>query len=194
MFIETIGDDEATGEIAEIYAEEKKALGFVMEGTRCWTARPDLLPMVDHLLNTARASFSLGLRGWRLITLIAAKHIPSTYCSHVYARSLVKDLGSKERVLAVHRNFRNAGLSGKEVAMLAYARQVTIDASKTTQADIDALRAAGFSDVNIADIAFCAAFRCFMSRYFDATGAQPEPFFFDEDPEFREAMTVGKAI
>ena len=194
MFIETIGEDEATGEIADIYAEEKKALGFVMEGTRCWTARPDLLPMVDHLLNTARASFSLGLRGWRLITLIAAKHIPSTYCSHVYARSLVKDLGSKERVLAVHRNFRNAGLSDRDVAMLAYAEQVAIDASTITPWDIDALRAAGFSDVNIADIAFCAAFRCFMSRYFDATGAQPEPFFFDEDPEFREAMTVGKAI
>lgn len=194
MFIETIGEDEATGEIADIYAQEKEALGFVMEGTRCWTARPDLLPMVDHLLNAARSKFSLGLRGWRLITLIAAKHIPSTYCSHVYARSLIKDLGSKERVLAVHRNFRNAGLSDKDVAMLAYAEQVAIDASTITQWDIDALRGVGFSDVEIADIAFCAAFRCFMSRYFDATGAMPEPFFFDEDPEFREAMTVGKPI
>lgn len=194
MFIGTIGEDEATGDVAQIYAEEKKALGFVMEGTRCWTARPDLLPTVDHLLNAARSSFSLGLRGWRLITLIAAKHIPSTYCSHVYARGLAADLGSKEQVLAIHRDFRNAGLSEKDVAMLAYAEQVTIDASRTTQADIDALRAVGFSDVNIADIAFCAAFRCFMSRYFDATGAQPEPFFFDEDKEFREAMTVGKAI
>lgn len=194
MFIQTIDDAAATGEIARIYAEEKAALGFVMEGTRCWTARPDLLPLVDHLLNTARTDFSLGLRAWRLITLIAAKHIPSTYCSHVYARGLVADLGSKEQVLAIHRDFRNAGLSDRDVAMLAYAEQVAVDASRITQADIDALRAVGFSDRNIADIAFCAAFRCFMSRYFDATGATPEPFFFDEDPGFRAAMTVGKPI
>lgn len=165
MFIQTIDDAAATGEIARIYAGEKAALGFVMEGTRCWTARPDLLPLVDHLLNTARTDFSLGA-----------------------------DLGSKEQVLAIHRDFRNAGLSDRDVAMLAYAEQVAVDASRITQADIDALRAIGFSDRNIADIAFCAAFRCFMSRYFDATGATPEPFFFDEDPGFRAAMTVGKPI
>ncbi|UXN72840.1 hypothetical protein N8D56_17100 [Devosia sp. A8/3-2] len=78
--------------------------------------------------------------------------------------------------------------------MLAYAEQVTRDASKITQADIDALRAVGFTDVEISDIALCASFRCFLSRFFDATGASPEPIFFDEDPEFREAMTVGKPI
>jgi hypothetical protein len=33
-----------------------------------------------------------------------------------------------------------------------------------------------------------------MSRYFDAVGASPEAVFFDPDPEFRAAMTVGKPI
>lgn len=78
--------------------------------------------------------------------------------------------------------------------MLAYAEQVARDASKITKADIEALRAVGFTDVEISDIALCASFRSFISRFFDATGATPEPIFFDADPYFRDAMTVGKPI
>ena len=192
MFIATIGEEDATGEIAEIYRDEAKALGFVMEGTKCWTALPHIAPMVEHLLHAARSNFSLGLVNWRLITLVAAKQIPSTYCSHVYAKLLVNDLGSKQKVLAIQHDFRSAGLAAKIVAMLAYAEQVARDASLITNDDIAALRKHGFSDREIADIAFCASYRCFMSRYFDAVGAMPESSWLDPDPEFRAAMTVGK--
>jgi hypothetical protein len=40
----------------------------------------------------------------------------------------------------------------------------------------------------------CAAFRCFVSRFFDVVGAGPEPAFIDTDANFRNAMTVGKVI
>lgn len=194
MFIATVDETDATGEIAELYRNETAAVGFVMEGTRCWTALPHLSPMVEHLLHTARSNFSLGLTNWRLITLIAAKEVPSTYCSHVYGKLLARDLGSREQVLAIQRDFRSAGLPARDVAMLAYAEQVADDASKITEADIEALRGHGFTDQQIADIAFCASLRCFLSRYFDATGATPEPFWFDPDETFRAAMTVGKPI
>ena len=192
MYLKTVTPEEATGEIGEIYREEIADRGFIMEATACWTIRPDMLALIEQFSATARGKFSLGMRGWRLITLIAAKEIPSSYCSVVYSKALVKDLGSKEQVLAIQRDFRSAGLSDKEVAMLAYAQQVARDASKIRQADIDALRGVGFSDLEISDIAMCAAYRCFLSRYFDAVGATPEAVFIDEDPEFRDAMLVGK--
>lgn len=193
MFLKTVDPADATGDVAEIYARETASIGFVMEATRCWTTRPEVLPLYEAFTEGVKANFSLGLRGWRLITFIAAKQVPSTYCSHVYARSLARDLG-KAQVLAIQRDFRNAGLAAKDVAMLAYAEQVARDASKVTQGDIDALREVGFSDVEISDIALCASMRAFMSRFFDATGASPEPLFLDEDEEFRTAMTVGKPI
>jgi uncharacterized peroxidase-related enzyme len=192
VFIGTIDEKDATGAIAEIYQDEAKALGFVMEGTKCWTALPHIAPMVEHLLHAARSNFSLGLVNWRLITLIAAKQIPSTYCSHVYSKLLVNDLGSKEKVFAIQHDFRTAGLAAKTVAMLAYAEQIARDASLITEDDIAALRKHGFSDREIADIAFCASYRCFMSRFFDAVGAMPESTWLDPDPTFRTAMTVGK--
>ena len=194
MFLQTIEEDEATGRVAEIYEKQKAQLGFVMEAAKCFTARPDLLPIYTDFSDRIRAGFSLGLREWRLITLIAAKQIPSTYCSHVYGKQLIDDLGSKEAVLAVQSDFRKAGLPDKDVAMLSYAEKVAQDASGISQADIDALRAAGFSDRQICDIALCAAFRCFVSRFFDAVGAGTEPAFIDSDESFRSAMTVGRAL
>lgn len=194
MFLETVGESDATGRTAELYGAQKAQMGFVMSAMRCWTTRPDLLALYHDFANGIRAGFSLGTREWRLITLVAAKQVPSTYCSHVYGRQLIGELGSKEAVLAVQRDFRSAGLSEREVEMLRYAEIVANDASRVTQEDIRRLRAVGFTDVQICDIALCASLRCFVSRFFDATGASPEPAFIDADADFRAAMTVGKAI
>lgn len=194
MYLQTIDETDASGRIAEIYDRQRAQLGFVMDAAKCFTARPDLLPIYTDFSDRIRAGFSLGVREWRLITLIAAKNVPSTYCSHVYSRQLIDDLGSKEAVLAVQRDFRAAGLSDRDVEMLAYAEMVARDASAVSPADIDRLRSVGFTDQQICDIALCAAFRCFVSRFFDAVGAGTEAAFIDADPEFRTAMSVGRAL
>jgi uncharacterized peroxidase-related enzyme len=193
MFLRTIAEGDAIGGVAEIYEKQKSQLGFIMAATQCFTARPDLLPIYTDFSNKIRAGFSLGVREWRLITLVAAKHIPSTYCAYVYSQQLIGDLGSKQAVLAVQRDFRSAGLSDKDVTMLAYAEKIVLNASGIAESDIDGLRSAGFTDQQICDIALCAAFRCFVSRFFDAVGAGPEAAFIDDDAEFRTAMTVGRS-
>ena len=76
--------------------------------------------------------------------------------------------------------------------MLAYAEQITRDASQITEVDIGRLRDVGFTDVNIADIALAASFRSFMSRYFDAVGATVEPELLDAEPAIRDEMAVGR--
>ena len=191
MFIRTIEPAEAEGEVAAIYAVELAASGRVMQATQCWSARPDMLAPVEHLLHQLRDGFSLGLVNFRLITLVAAKSVPSTYCSHVYFKALSGMIG-REQTLAVYRDFRTAGLTEQQVAMLAYAEQITRDASRITQADIDRLRATGLTDLNIADIALAASFRNFLSRYFDAVGAQAEPDFLDSDAAIRAELSVGR--
>jgi len=85
-------------------------------------------------------------------------------------------------------------LSARDVEMLSYAETIARDASRVTQEDIARLRSVGFTDAQICDIALCAAFRSFVSRFFDAVGAGPEPAFIDTDADFRRTMTVGKEI
>jgi len=191
MYLKTIAPEEATGELAELYAAEIKGMGRVMEATSCWSARPDMILPVERLLHQMRDNFSLGLVNFRLITLVAAKYVLSSYCEHVYFYSLSKMIG-RDQTLAVQADYRNAGLTDQQVAMLDYAAQITRDASKITEADIDRLRAVGFSDLNIADIALAASYRNFMSRYFDAVGATVEPEFLDADPAIRDRMAVGR--
>ncbi|MGQ2905836.1 MAG: carboxymuconolactone decarboxylase family protein [Neoaquamicrobium sediminum] len=189
MFIQTIEPEQAEGAVAAIYANELASMGRVMQATQCWSARPDMLVPIEHLLQQLRDGFSLGLLNFRLITLVAAKYVPSSYCSQVYFKTLSGMIG-REQALAVHRDYRNAGLTDQQVAMLAYAEQITVDASRIGQADIDSLRAAGLSDLNIADIALAASFRNFLSRYFDAVGAEVEPEFLDGDLAVRKELSM----
>lgn len=190
MYIKTVSPSEASGQMAQIYAAEAASMGRVMQATECWSARPDMLVSVESLLHQIRDGFSLGLLNFRLITFIAALHVPSRYCSHVYFKTLAGMIG-REQTLAVQRDFRNAGLSGQQVEMLAYARQITIDASKVGPADIDTLRRVGLTDLNIADIALAASFRSFMSRYFDAVGATMESEFVDQDINVGQQPAAG---
>jgi hypothetical protein len=88
-------------------------MGFIISTAKSFTPRPDLLPIYTDFIDKVRAGFSLGVREWRLITLIAAKHIRSTYCSYVYGKQLIGDLGSKEAAMALQKDFRTAGLPEK---------------------------------------------------------------------------------
>lgn len=191
MFIKTIEPDTATGELAALYDADIASMGRVMQATQCWSARPDVILPIEALLHQLRDGFSLGLLNFRLITFVAARFVPSSYCSHVYFLTL-SDMIGRDQALAVHRDYRDAGLSEPQVEMLAYAEQISRDASKISAADITRLRNAGFSDLNIADIALVASFRNFVSRYFDAVGATVEAEFLDSDPEIRDELAVGR--
>lgn len=74
------------------------------------------------------------------------------------------------------------------------AERVAADATSIAQEDVDRLRRAGLSDVEILDVALTAAARCFFSKSLDALGVQPDTAFAEIDPMFREALTVGRPI
>jgi len=80
-----------------------------------------------------------------------------------------------EQVEAIIHDYRNAGLDPEEVALIAFARKVTLHACKITQHDIDDLRSHGFSDIEILDIILAVALRNFYSRMMDAVGWEFSP-------------------
>jgi len=97
-----------------------------------------------------------------------------------------------EQVEAVVRDYRQAGLSPADVAMLAYVEKITLNAYKVTPRDIDDLRAHGFSDEEILDIALATAARNFYSKTLDAVGAEPDAQYLTLDDRLRETLTVGR--
>lgn len=65
MYLKTVSELEATGEIAASYESDRSSMGVVMEATSCWSARPDMLAPIEHVLHQLRDGFSLGLLNFR---------------------------------------------------------------------------------------------------------------------------------
>jgi alkylhydroperoxidase family enzyme len=81
---------------------------------------------------------------------------------------------SAEQVPAIVRDFRNAGLSPAEVALMNLADKVVRNANQVTRDDLEALRGHGFLDQEILDIILTAASRTFFSKVTDAVGFEPD--------------------
>jgi uncharacterized peroxidase-related enzyme len=178
-WVRTVGEDEATGELKTRYAVDLTNLGFVMEATKALSANPELAVAVDALEAAVRRTSHLTARERRLIHLVVADRIGSSYCVLVYAAALERDLGGPRGIKAVLRDHRAAsGLTRREVAVLDYAVATAI--GQPTAADVARLREEGLDDASIVDVAVTAALRLFGSRVYDALGVEADPFFFEQ--------------
>jgi alkylhydroperoxidase family enzyme len=87
------------------------------------------------------------------------------------------------------------GLSTSERAIAAWARKVARDPNGTTAADVQELRAAGFSDSQVFTITAFVALRLAFSTVNDALGLRPDAALRSTTPaSVREAVTFGRPI
>lgn len=78
--------------------------------------------------------------------------------------------GDERFVAAVRADWRTAGLSEADRAMLAYAEKLTRTPGAMTRQDVEGLRAVGFDDVAITQIAGIASMFCYLNRMADGLG------------------------
>jgi uncharacterized peroxidase-related enzyme len=87
-------------------------------------------------------------------------------------RSVVE---SDEQRAAVQADYRSAGLTAREVALLDFAVKLTKEPSGIQRHDLDALRTYGFSDEQLVDAVQCISYFNFINRVLDGLGVDPEP-------------------
>ena len=146
---------------AEIYDDDTRSLGYVTPQTKVMALSPVASQAFDDLLGAIRAS--MDLRRYELVTLAAARAIGSTHCMLAHGAKSLK-VFSEDEVAVIAKDFRNAGLTPAEVAMMEYAEKLSRDASTMTDADSLELRNHGFTDREILDITLAAAARNYLSR------------------------------
>ena len=78
-----------------------------------------------------------------------------------------------------------AEVSDQERVLLQLVELLTLHSYKTTAADIERLRAAGWLDEQIAETVYITALFALFNRVADAFGLQ--------DPKYRESFASGKA-
>ena len=92
-----------------------------------------------------------------------------------HEKDLRSVVGSDEQRRAVQEDYRSAGLTPREVALLDFAVRLTKSPSGLRKADLDALRGHGLTDEQLVDAVHCISYFCFINRVLDGLGVEPEP-------------------
>jgi uncharacterized peroxidase-related enzyme len=100
------------------------------------------------------------------------------YC--VVAHGAILRVRAKNPLIAdqVAVNYRKADITPRQRAMLDFAMKVALDSRAIGDADFEPLRAHGFSDEDIWDIAAIAAFYALSNRMANFAGLRPNDEFY----------------
>lgn len=92
-----------------------------------------------------------------------------------HEKDLRSEVGGESAALAVQADYRSAGLSDQEVALLDYAVKLTRNPHDVGRGDLDNLRKRGYTDEQIVDAVQCIGYFNFINRVLDGLGVDPEP-------------------
>ena len=192
-FISTTTPAAATGEVRAMYARQQRSWGFVPNYARPFSHRPEVMSLWADLQRGIRSN--VDRRRFELVTFAAARALRSSYCSLAHGQALLEWFDAHEvRVMAEAGPENAEFLSVEERAMLAYAARAATSPHKVTAGEIANLRAHGFADDEIFDIAALATARAFFSGVVEALGGEADSSFLGMDERLRDALSVGRPI
>jgi len=193
MFIDTIPEDAATGDVADYYRHQHESWGFLPNYARLFSSRPDVAEAWNRLNLAIRGG--MDRRMFEIATIAAARALHSTYCTVAHSKFLRDVCGDEDTLERLADDPSGAGLSPQDRAVFEFATRVATDAAATRQADVDALRAHGLTDTDVANVVFAVAARSFFTRVLDGLGAQLDVETADAfAPALLESMLVGRPV
>ncbi len=169
-WISTISYDDADGVLKELYERIKGPDNNVDNIMLAHSLRPHSLQghmtlykyVLHHPRNTLPKSYL------ETIGVYVSMLNQCPYCVEHHFSGLKRLLADDDRAAAVRQALeaRDPGLafSGRELAGLNYAEQLTIGASTLCASDIDALRSAGFDDGEILELNQVGAYFSYANR------------------------------
>ncbi len=193
MFISGVDEDVATSDVAEYYAGQRESWGFLPNYAPAFSTRPDVAAAWNALNQAVRGG--MDRRRFEIATIAAARARRSTYCTAAHSGFLRDVCGDEATMAAIAEHPDGAALPEQDRAVFEFATKVAADAAGVEQADVDALRAVGLSDADVADVVFAAAARCFFTAVLDGLGAQlDEQTAATFPPALLRSMVVGRPV
>ena len=192
-FITTTAPTTASGEVQAMYERQQQSWGFVPNYARPFSHRPEVMTLWADLQRGIRAN--VDRRRFELVTFAAAHALRSSYCSLAHGKALLEWF-SADQVIALAEGGPDEAdfLTPGERAMLAYAARAATTPYRVTAGEVAGLKAHGFSDEEIFDIAALATARAFFSGVVEALGGEADATFLELDERLRDALAVGRPI
>lgn len=185
--IKSPSEAEATGQVAQFYADDIEDQGYVASYTKVMSLNPEALMAFANL--TRAIAGPMGQRRYELVTLAAALGAKSRHCRLAHGRNSLQFF-DEQQLVRIAGGYRDAGLTQAEVVMMEFAEQVSGEAAEMTDADSQRLRDVGFSDAEIVDIALAAAARNYYGRALQALAVEVD-VQTDLSESLRDALIAG---
>jgi uncharacterized peroxidase-related enzyme len=169
-----LDDDELDEPERKLFAKAGEVIGFVPNVFRTYAWRPERFrAWFAHFKTVMESTDDLSSREREMISVAVSMANGCLYCLVAHGAALRETSDDKVEADRITLDYRRADLSGRERAMLDYAVKVTKTPGECDEADIEALRAEGFTDEAIWDIVEVASMYNFTNRLAMATGMMP---------------------
>jgi uncharacterized peroxidase-related enzyme len=170
---------ELPDDIAAIYEANRSKIGFVPNVFRAYARRPEhfraFMAYHDVLM---KAPGGLSRTEREAIVVVVSSENRCQYCMTAHGAAL-RILGKDPQLAEqIANNWRTANLTPRWRAMLEFASRVNEPGFAATGDEIEAMRAAGFSDDDVWDIAAIAAFFGFSNRMAGVMDMRPNAEFY----------------
>jgi uncharacterized peroxidase-related enzyme len=168
------GEDEVGEEVTDLWATPLEKLGFVPNVLRVYAIRPRHLQLWNAFYDDLmRGESGLTKAQREMIAVVVSTTNRCHYCIVSHSAALRKLTGDPLLVEQLATNHAYARVESKERAMLDFAVKLTERSSSCTEADVDALREAGWTDEDVMDIAEVTAMFNFTNRLASGLGWRP---------------------
>lgn len=166
-------------DIKEMCLGAQEKFGFIPNVLMALAHRPDELRSF-LAYNNALMNKESGLSAAEKEMLIIAhsNHNGCVYCVASHGAVLRMETGDPTISEKVAVNYREAGITPRQTAMIDFAMKVTTEPQAVNETDFEALRTHGFSDEDIWDIAGITAFYNLSNRMMSFLAVHPDNEFY----------------
>lgn len=170
-WITIVPPEEATGDLKRAYDRIRMTRGRIPEIRSVMGGEPRAMEvMAGFFPENNYACSSIDRRLAEMIATVAAVANGSGFGAPAHARQLARITGDQSFSDSVLRDYRSAGLSRKERVLLDYVWKLSRTPGEMTEADMEGLRTAGWTDPEIVATVHVTSFFAYMNRVAEAFG------------------------
>jgi uncharacterized peroxidase-related enzyme len=191
-WIRVVSYEESTGDLRRVYDLVKGASGHLDNVVKVHSLRPRTLEGHYALYRSVLHDDESELPAWLLEAIGVYTSLVNgcAYSAEHHSAGLQLALGDDARFEAIDRALANDrpedAFQGKELALLRYARKLTLSPGALEKEDVDALRRAGASDGEILEANQVASYFNYANRVLNGLGVTTEGDVLGNSPRTRK--------
>ncbi len=173
-YIKTISQDNAAGELAELYERCGNPDGTVDNVMKVHSLNPATLHTHFEMYKQALHEPSPLSRAEReMVAVVVSRLNGCHYCLRHHHQGLSRLLPEVRRATAdALADGEPDDLTNREKALVAFAVQLTTTPQEMTEMDVKSLRHAGLDDRAILDLTHCIGYFCYVNRIVTGLGVE----------------------